>query len=730
MASELETLNLNDPDDIEATFVAGSLDSDTAEAQSGSGRLASRYDLILQVGAGAMGEVYLAQDTDLLRKVAYKRLLSGMAVNPEVLGRFVREVQITAQLEHPNVVPVYHLEKTDSGWAYAMKLVFGKTFKELIQAARAAEDGGGPIPEELRPPALLEHFLKVCEAMDFAHQRGVIHRDLKPANIMVGRFYEVYVMDWGIARLMGALAHHQESEASNLLELETTEDSAGFDETRVGQILGTPRYLSPEQATGRNAQLDGRSDLFSLGLILHEMVTLQPAYTAGNIIDLLKKVLQAEKAPIKPYAKGRPIPRELEAIVHKATARKPSDRYQRVSELAADLRRHLAGEAVLARPDTRLQAALRWCTQHQMLAAGLVGSLLLLLTAGAVGSLWNQRRLSASLQHREQLLSQLQTQTSRQAQLINNQLMKVAVLLQSLDAAAGQALDGQPLPGPVYLQPQYITPGQTPADFALAFGYNKMISLSEPVFGQASNSPNQAETFARLKGLKQLLPALLARSGGLEPENPAFRSRAFARGLPVVWETVALTQGAWMSYPGQAGYPASYDPRRFSWFNEGIKATEPVWTAPHPDSQGQGLVLPVVQALPAGKGVAVLELRFQYLVDELMNLAIPGLIESYLLDGQGQMMVRSSERSRAVGMGFGAFRPQQAIDTPLFDRDEAVAAIRAGRSGFLRYQRNGRPVLLAYYQLSALGWYYALEVDEEALLNQQHPAHAEHEAKT
>ncbi|PKL74748.1 MAG: hypothetical protein CVV27_18905, partial [Candidatus Melainabacteria bacterium HGW-Melainabacteria-1] len=146
----------------------------------------------------------------------------------------------------------------------------------------------------------------------------------------------------------------------------------------------------------------------------------------------------------------------------------------------------------------------------------------------------------------------------------------------------------------------------------------------------------------------------------------------------------------------------------------------PVWAPPHADTQGQGLMLPVVQSLrdPQGKllGVAVLEISFQYLVDKLMIIALPGLQEAYLLDDQARVMVRSSERNRLIGMPYGAFNPQQALDNPLFDQDRVVAAISTGSSGFLRYQRNGRPVLLAYYRLGALGWTYALEVDEEAFL--------------
>lgn len=687
----------------EATLV----ETGPAEAVVAGGD-SSHFQLLLQVGAGAMGEVYLAEDRDLLRKVAYKRLLGHLGANAEVLTRFVREVQITAQLEHPNVVPVYQLEKSPDGLAYAMKLVFGQTLKELIQAARLAEDASD-VPESLRPRALFEHFLKVCAAMDFAHQRGVIHRDLKPANIMVGRFHEVYVMDWGIARVIGS--DHDAVDVD--LAVDTTPE--GFEQTQAGKILGTPRYLSPEQATGRNAQLTGHSDQFTLGLILYELASLRPAYSAGNLTELLKKVLKADTAPLNPYVPSRPIPRELAAIIAKATARSPQARYPSVGDLAEDLRRFLAGQAVVAEPDRPWQAFLRWCAQHQALASALIGTGLLLLGLGAFGSLWAQSRRSLRQAQEQGRLGQLQTLVSRQAQEINNQLMKVSVLLQGLTAAASQSLAGQPLAGPIYTQKTYVGSGSAPADFRLATAYNKLISLREPVYGSAEGPAGRE--FARLRGLRSLLPELLARAGGLPPGSPAFERAVRQQGVPVTWASLALENGDWLAFPGQAGYPENYDPRRYAWYRLGQRSPQPIWGPPFADSQGQGLLLPVVQRLPNQQGVAQLSLRFTYLIDQLMNLPLEGSRESFLLDARGQIMVRSSERSRMVGMGFGAFRPQQVMDTPLFDRNAVVEAIQRGGSGLLRYQRDGRPVLLAFYRLSALGWYYAIEVDQDLFLH-------------
>ncbi|MEZ0371930.1 MAG: serine/threonine-protein kinase, partial [Candidatus Sericytochromatia bacterium] len=261
------------------------------------------HQMLRQLGQGAMGVVHLAKDQALLRKVAYKQLL-GEASMP-VVRRFLNEVRITAQLEHPSIVPVYHLSLAPpaegSGSAagsipqiaYTMKLVQGQTLKELLQEVRRCLDAGKKPDDRLNLSALLEIFLKVCDAMAFAHARQVIHRDLKPANLMIGAYGDVYVMDWGIARRFG---HGSEAElaveANNHLAVADLADSdmTQIDQTQAGQILGTPRYMSPQQAAGKNSELDGRSDLFALGLILFEILALKQAFTAANQLELLKCV--------------------------------------------------------------------------------------------------------------------------------------------------------------------------------------------------------------------------------------------------------------------------------------------------------------------------------------------------------------------------------------------------------------------------------------------------------
>ncbi len=669
----------------------------------------SRYEMLLQVGEGAMGQVFLAQDKDLLRKVAYKRLHSQVKISPEVLARFVREIQITAQLEHPNVVPVYNLEKTPAGWAYAMKLVFGKTLKEYFQEARTAYKSDLDLPEAYSIVAMLDIFLKICEAMDFAHERGVVHRDLKPSNIMIGRYGEVYVMDWGIARVMSAADPQQKTVELSESEQDT---EAFFEATQIGKILGTPRYLSPEQAAAKNNQLDGRSDLLTLGLILQELVTLKPAYHAKSLTDLLKRVLTVDRLPIEAFDPNRPVARELIAIITKATALKPEQRYARVGDLAADIRRYLRGQAVYAQPDSFLQARLRWMRQHLLLSATVLMGILITLAVMTIGTFWQQKQTQNARFHKEQQLRELQTQSARQARMINFKLLEINGQLESFSSTAGVLLatSSRLKPQKIYQALDFALPDQVPADLSYVPSYAKLISWDYPVLLAATDAPI-ISLQTQLQGLNQLRAYLsqdLLAEARNQPQSAA-----------IAWVNIALDNGLGLSYPGKAGYPLDTDFRTEHWYQKARTAEQPVWTRPHLDPQGQGLVLTVAQTITdlngQARGVAAFDLRFQYLIDRLMHVDLPGLKESYLLNQHGQIMLRSSDRDRMYGMRFGQTDQQGSLDTPLFDQAQVVQQILAAESGYLSYQRNGEQLLLAFYPLNALGWYYAVEVSQDLL---------------
>jgi serine/threonine protein kinase len=317
-----------------------------------------RYTLTRLHAQGGIGRVWVARDGDLAREVALKELLGGGGDNPAVVARFVEEAQITGQLQHPNIVPVYELARpTEPGKGpfYTMRFVRGRTLaaaiKQYHERRRANEAG----PLELRE--LLNHFVAVCNAVAFAHSRGVLHRDLKPGNVVLGDFGEVIVLDWGLAKLKGAT----ETQTS-LLPVSVNQESSR-DATLQGQALGTPSYMPPEQAEGRVDLIDERSDVYGLGAVLYDILTGEPPFDGPDTPTVLIQVVADEPPP--PRRKAPETPKPLEAVCLKALAKKPAGRYPTVKELARDVERWLGDEPVSVFLEPVLVKTGRWVKQHR-----------------------------------------------------------------------------------------------------------------------------------------------------------------------------------------------------------------------------------------------------------------------------------------------------------------------------------------------------------------------------
>ena len=307
-----------------------------------------RYSLTRLHARGGMGQVWLARDTDLGREVALKELRPEQARNPAVWSRFLEEAKITGQLEHPNIVPVHELVRTGEGRKpfYTMRFVKGRTLSEAIEAFHRCRAEGKFDPLEFR--ALLGAFLGVCNAVAYAHSRGVIHRDLKPQNVVLGDYGEVIVLDWGLAKLV-------ERPEETLTPAVALAPDADRGETVEGQVLGTPAYMSPEQAEGRLDSVDRRTDIYGLGAILYEILAGQPPFDGDGIAEVLRKV--ATEPPAPPRSRCPAAPPPLEAICLKALAKRPEDRYATARDLADEVRHGLADEPVSAYPEPAIAQA-------------------------------------------------------------------------------------------------------------------------------------------------------------------------------------------------------------------------------------------------------------------------------------------------------------------------------------------------------------------------------------
>jgi serine/threonine protein kinase len=377
------------------------------------------YRILREVGRGSMGVVYEAEQISLGRQVALKVLPFAAAIDPRQRQRFLIEAQAAAQLHHPHIVPIFAAGCDQGVHFYAMQFVDGRSLAELIddfrrEKADAPElpDGTGSAPNgrvieassspaapesptvtlvdqpvdpsrgqqtpsdpvhgtvrnssatgsnqkaRARACALARLGIQAAEALEHAHALGVVHRDIKPANLMVDTRGELWITDFGLARFRGDVSL-----------------------TRSGDIVGTLRYMSPEQALARRGVVDERTDIYALGLTLYELLTLRPAFDGRDHAELLRQIAQDE--PIPPRRLDTSIPRDLETIVLKAIRKEPSSRYSSAQELADDLVRFCEDQPIQARRPTVLERTGRWARRHKQIVLTTVSVLLLALIGGA-----------------------------------------------------------------------------------------------------------------------------------------------------------------------------------------------------------------------------------------------------------------------------------------------------------------------------------------------------------
>jgi len=652
------------------------------------------YALLGHLGEGSTGFVQVAKDHDLRRKVAYKGLTGRYADDEVVRQRFLAEVQITAQLDHPNIVPVYSLEASADGrMGYAMKLVQGDTLDELMRLAKAGQ--AGPYQAEHRR---IELFLKVCDAVHYAHSKGVLHRDLKPDNIMVGRFGEAYVMDWGLARRVDETSEELPAAGTNVAPKNGRL-------TRVGTAVGTPAYMSPEQAMGKNTTLDARSDQYALGLILQELVCLGPATREDTAEKMLVGAARAQRLPLRD-PRGRPIDKGLAAVIDKACSRDREQRYPSVAAMSDDLRRWLRDEPLEARPEGIGRRLLRAAMAYRELALAL--GLLSVVGGSAIafGSLAAFSLSERAHSQREDQLARAVASLSERAHVIDKEVLRWERMLEAVASAAMHALRDDDVTERDYvLATDFDDPATAPADVKSHPRYGRPVSLEHLSFKLAPGTfeVDVGHDLRRLANLDNVLPAIVARA--LDDVGERFDDAP----SPIGWIYVGTPAGVHASYPGHGGYDPSFDPRKRPWYELSAQ-TDPHlihWGNPYRDASGLGLILPCSKALVDEDeqflGVAGMDITFGYLIRSLLVPTDLSIDEAFLLDDQGRIVVRSEGPQTEDA---GALALEQHPDPMV------VADVLAGRSG--THRADGR--LTMVFPLRALGWWYVVTADEAELL--------------
>ncbi len=686
---------------INSAEVGAAAFSQSALRESGSQAAAPpqseriRYAILGEAGRGGMATVYVAQDLELMRKVALKQLAVDLRdIGPARL-RFLREVQVTAQLDHPYIVPVYGLEVTPEGSpAYAMKLVTGSTLADYLQVAIDAYVSGGVPAETHSLAARIEHLLKVCDAVHYAHGKGVIHRDLKPANIMLGAHGETFVMDWGICHLLGTDDPEFTSDSA-------LSDTTGGLQTEYGAVVGTPRYMSPEQAQGRREELGPRSDQCALGLILFELVTLSAPFAGDSMVEVMQNAAAAKRATVRHAYEQRAIAAPLRAIIERATRYDPKHRYATVGELADDLRRFLHGEAVHALPDSAWQRAQRWVGRHKQ---GMLLSVLGLVAATAISFtalMWRHAQQVEEAQARELLERDLIEQAVQKGDRLQLQLLQLQNELESLAVAATQLVQhGVPAENArAYWAEDYRHAERRPPDLGMHPDLARVVSMDWAVWSAAPGVDR-----ASLQGLVQRLSHLRGyRNQLLDAARRSLGGGQYSNGILELG--MALEQGLFMRYPGRSIEPG-IDPRKSAWYLDSKPRNEPHWGAPFVDHDGGNILLPLTSPMRDAGGTFIgamsMDLALDFVVHNLLRGDSSAVDQRFvLLDAEGRLLasrylpkVTSDDQKTVMLTPFG---------------DPALrAAFAADDVGAVSTRAFGTPEIVAFDRIHPMEWILVL----------------------
>ncbi len=358
---------------------------DFATSNGSGGTSAGRFRVLRPHARGGLGEVFVAHDEELGRQVALKEIRADKSDHQLVRSRFVLEAEITGNLEHPGIVPVYGLGCHDDGRPfYAMRFVQGDSLKQAIEQFREKLPRLDATAYNLELRDLLRRFIDVCNAIAYAHSRGVLHRDLKPDNVMLGKYGETLIIDWGLAKATG----QRPSDRSRAPEAALVPPSSS-DQVLTQGVLGTPSYMSPEQASGRLDDLSPATDIYSLGATLYALLTGRPPVQGSTLDSTLEYVKRVRMLP--PRIVCNRVPSALSSIAMKALSLRPEDRYASAQALAEDVQRFLADEPVMAHRDPLSARLCRWVRTHRTMASTaaatcVLGALSLAVIAGVVTS--------------------------------------------------------------------------------------------------------------------------------------------------------------------------------------------------------------------------------------------------------------------------------------------------------------------------------------------------------
>ncbi|HJL20392.1 MAG TPA: protein kinase, partial [Sandaracinaceae bacterium LLY-WYZ-13_1] len=677
---------------------------------------------------GGMGLVVAARDRRLQRTVALKVLHGALQEEPAVVRRFLVEAQVGAQLEHPNIVPVYGMEEDGEAPAFTMRLLGRRTLKSFLVDCREREKTRR-VDEDHALPSRLERFLKVCDAIAYAHSQGVIHRDLKPGNVILGEHHQVYLVDWGVAKVLGeeedlAAASRPPGEGlrptlpDHAADAGVSVSVAG--ETQHGELIGTPTYMPPEQASGRLEQHGPASDQFALGMMLQELCTLV-APREGDLMSQIFEATRGERAPFDAMADGKKRPAALAAIVARATAADPEARYPSVEAFADDVRRFARGEEVSVHPDPWTTRVWRRLSRRPAVVLGAVSAVLIVALVAAVASLASSLRTQERAAAQSERLAELTSAVVRRSEGIDARFARARELVEGLAVAVeGLWTHGAPVEGELaYGVAGRLVDARGPPLRGLHdvdhYGdvpvtYESGLYLYPPDVPFASVE----RTIRVMAPLNRHFRQVLLRSA--EEDAPSW-SRPRQAALLDAGETplhvtyVGFESGLLLNYPGYEPFPDGYDPRRRPWYRESRDTWGVHFGRPYPDASGSAILVPTNRALrtPEGDriGVAGADMALDDLADE-MRFDLPGWQRSTIVDEAGAQIIDTEQEGLRLGVGLHDDAPIEA--RPL--APEVWEAIQRESTGWVRRDDE----LVVFDRLEEVGWTFTARFDARAVL--------------
>ena len=686
----------------------------TAALAAPLSKLDTKYAVLEEFANGGHATVSIARDKNLRRIVAIKSLKEEGDRKPEMVDSFISEAKVTAQLDHPSIIPIYGLTgDSQQGVHLIMKLVNGKTLRDYLRniSLNYRIRGIRNFDEDAMLRRRLEIFLRVCDAIAYAHHRNIMHRDLKPENIMLGEYMEVYVMDWGLARMIPG------------------EDDPPDD---AKQLAGTPRYFSPEALRGERC--DARADIFTLGLILQEVVTLQSAVKGRDEREYMERIVNGELEPVEHLFKWK-IDGSLRAIIRKATAYRVEDRYQSVSDLAEDLRRWMGGLPISALPDDFLMRASRYFYRHRR--GFLVSSLVVLLVSASVAALAIYRQLRDAQEMSQQKLAMnfLYNRTALVAEHLDITALHIQEQLSALSRIAAYLLtyntEGKDSEGAQAFRPPMDKMKQNGEGVFYSPCYKRLVG---PDFGIYTVAP-QADAAACREFIRRVSPVLTKMKnivlgsksgyGFSKEEYGRLKADYLYKGAPIRSVFIGSDSGVKLLYPWRGNYSRAIDPRERSWYRDALRKNGPVWGKPYMDIDSvSGLSIPCsIQIFDLNgnfRGVAGLDLSVNRLTRSILTKGNIGsyVLEKAVINLEGETIFSTKSEYFNKTFDPDKYHQHAQFKTPLF-QTEAIRKRILGQNkdyGLFSVEQGGKRVVCSFAHLEILNMYYVVVADYRELL--------------